>query len=395
MIGDIQRMLNEGLYVAVVLLDNSAAFDTVDHRMLLKRLENNFNVKGDALKLLKSYLNGRKFSVVINDVVGEPKALRHGVPQGSILGPLFYLLYTKDLEVLVESYGLKVSLYADDVQVYIGFKAECSGAVATQIENCIRGVQRWMQESFLKLNEGKTKVKLFKPTRMEELDSFNLNIEDTIIKPSTSVKVLGVTLGEKLNFKEFIANKIRYCNYHLRNLKNIRSCLSQDIRIILVNNLILSKLDYSNSLLTCLPECQIYPLQKILNRAVRFIFNIRYDEHISPYLFKLHFLPIKFRIKFKLCLIAYKIVIGSAPMYLSNIFELFVPNTDVNLRYGVGRDDRMLKISLQETKQITIYSKIIIEWNTLPLMLRKINNITLFKKQLKTHFFKQAFAQFL
>jgi hypothetical protein len=391
-------MLNEGLYVAVVLLDNSAAFDTVDHKMLLQRLENQFNIKGNALKLLESYLNGRTFSVVINDEVSEPTALCHGVPQGSILGPLFYLLYTKDLERIVESYGLKVSLYADDIQIYCGFKAECATTVVKNLENCIQGIQNWMQANFLKLNPTKTMVKLLKPVKHSlntDIDSFHLKIGNAIIQSSTSVKVLGVTLGAKLNFQEFISNKIRVCNFHLRNLRNVKSCLPQDSRILLVNNLILSNLDYCNSILACLPECQIYPLQKILNKAVRFIFNLRYFEHISPFLYKLHFLPINFRIRFKLCLIAYKIIIGSAPMYLSNAFELFKPNTTINLRPGAGRDELMLKISLQERKKTTLYSKIIIEWNNLPLEIRKINNIIHFKTQLKTHFFRKAFAEFL
>ena len=169
-----------------------------------------------------------------------------------------------------------VSLYADDIQIYIGFKTESIKTIEKNLENCIQSIQNWMQENFLKLNPSKTMIKLLKPKNSinGNIKSFNLKIGNTFIKLSESVKVLGVEVGAKLNFQEFITNKIRTCNFHLRNLKNIKLCLPQDTRILLINNLILSNLDYCNSILACLPEYQIYPLQKILNKAVRFIFNL-------------------------------------------------------------------------------------------------------------------------
>ena len=398
MVGDIQSMVGEGMCVILVLLDNSAAFDTVDHRVLLYRLEHQYKVKNEALNMIKSYLNGRTFSVMIGDKVGDPEGLRYGVPQGSILGPLFYLLYTKELEKIVENHGLKVSLYADDVQVYFGFKAECIKLVQEKLEKCIVSIMNWMKANFLKLNPDKTMIKFFTPDKQKlnhEVMSFHLNFGNTTIHPSKSIKVLGVILGAKLNFQTFISNKIRTCNYHLRNLRNIKTCLPTKIRIQLVNTLILSTLDYCNALFACLPECHIYPLQKVMNKAVRFIFNLKYDTHISPFLFKLHFLPIKFRIKFKLCLIAFKIRIGTAPLYLLNTFEFFQPSTTIALRHGVGRDELMMKINLAQMKNLTVLSKIIIEWNDLPFQIRNISDIEIFKTQLKTHFFKKAFDNFL
>ena len=262
----------------------------------------------------------------------------------------------------------------------------------------MKAIMNWMKENFLKLNPNKTVVKLFKPEKQmmtPDLNLFELNIGNIAVKPSTSVKLLGVTIGAKLNFREFILSKIRTCNFHLRNLKNIRRCLSKNIRIQLVNILILSKLDYCNSLLCFLPDSHIYPLQKMMNKTVRFIFNLKYDEHISPFLFQLHFLPIKFRIKFKLCLVAFKIMIGLAPLYLRNMFQSFKPITTINLRTGVGRDEMMIQISLAQRKKNDIYTKIILEWNNLPLELRRIQDIETFKVKLKTHFFRIAFAEFL
>ena len=101
--GDIQKSINENNNVALVLLDSSAAFDTVDHAILIKRLEDSFLIKSDALNWIKSYLTDRKFSIMINNVKSQSKLLNYGVPQGSLLGPLFYILYTKEI---VKQHGM-------------------------------------------------------------------------------------------------------------------------------------------------------------------------------------------------------------------------------------------------------------------------------------------------
>ena len=127
-------------------------------------------------------------------------------------------------------------------------------------------------------------------------------------------------------------------------------------------------------------EDKIYEEQKILNSTARFIFDLKWDEHTSPYLFKLHFLPITFRIEFKLCIIAFKIVHGKAPMYLEKFFQFYRPTTDLRLRTGVGRDELMLEVVNDTFGTKNIQEK----WNRLPLSLRLVNDYTGFKRKLKT-----------
>ena len=122
---------------------------------------------------------------------------------------------------------------------------------------------------------------------------------------------------------------------------------------------------------------------------MKIIFYIDKRSHITPFLKKLHILPIEYRIKYKSCLIAYKIFHKLAPPYLIEQFPTFEPSTSISLRIGPGRDTSMFQLDL--SKRETIYSKLKSEWNKLPYDLRMSDNLNLFKTKLKTHFFLMAF----
>ena len=157
-VSDLQKSVNESSSVALILLDSSAAFDTVDHAILLKRLEHDFHIKNNALKWIESYLTNRTFSVVVNNKESQSKLLKHGVPQGSLLGPLFYILYTREIEKIVKEHGLQLHMYADDCQIYISFKSPFHKTYENQITACLSNIKKWMDKSFLKLNSSKTNL---------------------------------------------------------------------------------------------------------------------------------------------------------------------------------------------------------------------------------------------
>ena len=137
-IDDMQRMISDGNLVAVILLDLSAAFDTVDHKVLIDRLKADFDITGGVLKWMKSYLSNRTFSVKIRNAYSHKITLLFGVPQGSLLGPILFILYTQEVTILTEKYGLKVQVYADDHQLYIGFKKDDGSdiQITTDLVHC-------------------------------------------------------------------------------------------------------------------------------------------------------------------------------------------------------------------------------------------------------------------
>ena len=129
-----------------------------------------------------------------------------------------------------------------------------------------------------------------------------------------------------------------------------------------------------------------------MNNAIRFIYNLKRTDHITEFQFKLHVLPIIFRVRFKLSLIAYKIARGLAPHYFNDIYDMYSPTTAMSLRPGRGRDTLMLTVCNDRS---LLFSKLTSEWNSLSLELRSTNTIDLFKRKLKTFYFRQAFPDYV
>ena len=168
--------------------------------------------------------------------------------------------------------------------------------------------------------------------------------------------------------------------FKLRNISRLQYCLDTPMRIMLVRNLILLKLDYCNAILANIPKYLINKLQRVMNASVRFIYDIKKHDHISYYLKKAHFLPVKKRIEFKLCTLVFKITHNLAPTYLKDLVKLHIPTRDLR----VGRDSFMVE-SRKQSK--TISNKMAEVWNKLPKHIRSANDITTFKKMLKITYY--------
>ena len=384
LVDDLQKLTFNRNNVLLIMLDSSAAFDTVDHEILIKKLESSFKVSHCALKLIKSYLTDRTFSTKVNQVQSSPRPLKFGVPQGSLLGPLLYILYTSEIEDIVLEHGLKIITYADDCQIYMTLNNSDKNVSEMTLKTCLDKIKIWMDENFLKLNEDKTLVKMFAPKTVQLSYTGTKFLDFELME---SVKTLGVIINDNLKFTEFVSKKVQICNLHLRNLYNIRQSLDIPTRTLLVTNLIFSTIDYCNILLLGATDKDLRPLRLVLNRSIRFILNVRYDEHITPYYKQLHFLPVRQRIKFKACLVGFKIFHGQAPIYLQDEFEKYCPNSQILLREGAGRDNLMFALDPKDIRNARLSSKIKKEWNSLSIDTRKCDTLSIFKTKLKSELF--------
>ncbi|KAL5249258.1 hypothetical protein ACHWQZ_G018198 [Mnemiopsis leidyi] len=309
--------------VVLLLLDLSAAFDTVNHEILLAKLKKVYGLRSNVLNWFKSYLSDRAFTVTINGERSSKCYLRIGVPQGSILGPILFILYTKELSSIAKKHGFSIHLYADDTQLYIEFNPLIQNFcnIEERIIACLKDIKIWMEYNKLKLNSDKTEV-LLTQTRN---NFFTFNVEDIIldhtnekITPSPVVKSLGILFDEYLTFEKQVDTVVKTCNMHLRNLRVIGSKLSYDLKRQLIHCLIFSKLDYCNGLLYGLPDYLINKLQKVQNSCVRFLFGneaIQRWDRVSSFLKQAHFLPVHRRIEYKIALTVFKCLNNMAPQF--------------------------------------------------------------------------------
>jgi hypothetical protein len=140
------------------LLDMSAAFDCVDHNILLRRLQLRFGMAGDVINWFSSFLTGRTQQVVCNETMSAIQPVLFGVPQGSVLGPNLYVLYTSELESIVGLHGMKLHQYADDCQIYTSVSVADSSAAVSKLSACVAHLYRWLSANRLRLNPAKTQI---------------------------------------------------------------------------------------------------------------------------------------------------------------------------------------------------------------------------------------------
>ena len=388
---DILMMVDKKKNVVLLLLDLSAAFDTINHKLLLNKLTSMYGINGSVLGWFKSYLTNRSFKVAVNRSTSSSCWLEIGVPQGSILGPLLFILYTKDIEKIVTKYGFSVHLYADDTQVYFSFDVHSDNPDLTAVNLCFNEIKQWMTLNFLKLNEDKTE---FVDIGVYQSPLKSLALDRVVMYPSKKAKNLGFVFDHQLSLDDQITATLQVCNMNLRNLGRIGSRLSHELKVQLVNSCVLSFIDYCNAAYGSLTEVNLHKLQKIQNSAARFVFGIygkAKQQSMTPFLKKLHFLPVRYRIKYKVALLVFKCLNNMAPKYLAALLTLRDPN-EHSLR--LDSDFYMLKIPPSPQFKRTegaFYHYGPKTWNELPYSLRCFSEIDLFKRHLKTHYFNIAY----
>ena len=323
---DILTTIDNNNTVILLLLDLSAAFDTVDHSILLSRLSSRFGIKGTVLAWLRSYLTSRKQFVDINKCKSSQRLLERGVPHGSVLGPLLYVLYTSPLADITKRYNLEYHFYADDTQLYVAFKIDCLDKMVeckTTIEQCVRDLDNWMVINKLKLNQDKTEVVLISSRYRPRppLDSLQIGNVTVTVVPSSSDRNLGVIFDKCFDFEDHIKSICKSSHFHIRNIANIRKYIDEESAKIVVHAFVTAKLGSCNSLLYGLPQHLISRLQSIQNTAARVVTRTRKFDHITPVLKQLHWLPVRYRIVFKILLLVYKALNGTAPSYISELLN--------------------------------------------------------------------------
>lgn len=387
---DILMSIDQNQSVILIFLDMSAAFDTVNHVTLLTRLSTRFGIHGTALKWFESYLSNRKQFVNINASKSSLRDLETGVPQGSVLGPILYLLYTSPMSDIIKEHNLRYHFFADDSQLFIAFKSKCHDELLeskNRIEECISEINSWMSLNDLKLNHEKTEFLLLH-SKFQPCPSLpSIKIGEKQISQTSSATNLGVIFDKHLSSEGQIKKVCQSSFLHLRNFKKIRKFLTVEATQILVHAFIISRIDYCNSLIYGVPKYLINRLQCVQNSAARLVSSSKKFDHITPVLIDLHWLPVQYRIIFKILLMVYKALNKMAPSYLSDLLN---NRTSKHSLRSISKElltEPCSRLKTYGDRSFSVAAPRL--WNKLPYDIRKRTHVDYFKSELKTHLFKQ------
>ncbi len=320
---DLLLASDSGQYSILILLDLSSAFNTVDHGILISHLKN-VGVSDVALDWFISYLSNRSFSVMLADS-SSSAPLVCGVPQGSILGPLLFTIYLLPLGKIIQKYDVNFHCYADDTQLYVPLKPGCSDV--SNILSCLDDIKKWMFNNSLQLNDSKSEVLIVIPAG---LSINNLNLPSSSLGVLASnihkeARNLSVTFDSGVSFDAQVTKVLQSCFSQLRQLTKLKSILSRSDLDKVIHAFITSRLDYYNALYSGISKRNIQRLQLIQNAAARFLTGTKRSDHITPILAALHWLPVSFRIDFKILLLVFKALNGQAPAYIGDMLNPYEP----------------------------------------------------------------------
>ena len=376
--------------------------------MLFERfrvIEHVYGISGSVLSWFRSYLQDRTQKVKIQNLYSSPVPLVYGVPQGSVLGPVLFVLYMSPFYDVILSHSVVPHSYADDTQLLKSTmnlanlpketKEEIRKTEVNDLTNsmqmCVNDVKSWMNFNKLKLNDEKSELVFVASPRM----SSSVPLPDSLILGCSNVSVsksarnLGVVIDSNLSMKDHVSSVIRGVNFELRRISSIRAYLTTEATKTLISAFVLSRLDYCNGLYVNCPAETLDKLQRVQNNAARLVLRVPRSDHISPHLCTLHWLPIQARITYKIALITYRAINLSGPSYLSDLISIYTPTR--SLRSSADTLTLTPPPTNRSFGERSFSFAAPSIWNNLPLSIRSSNSDSSFRSSLKTYLFRLYF----
>jgi hypothetical protein len=388
-VNDIARAADTQQTTALLALDISAAFDTIDHGVLLDRLSADFGVGGCALRWLRSFVTARTHYVGVGAARSKSVTCPSGVPQGSVLGPLLFAMYITPIGNIVAAHRLHYHQYADDTQLYMTLRPGID--TIDTVSQCVADVSRWFLENGMLLNPNKTEAVLFgtRGQRAKVDTAAGIDVAGSHVNFSDTVKLLGVHLDSALSMDRHVSEVVRGCSYHTRALRHIRPLLSFDAAKLIAQGVVTARLDYCNSLLCRTSDGNIDRLQVAQNALARAVCAAPWSASATELRRSLHWLPVRQRVDYKLAVITYRTRQSGVPNYMASLIQDYRPTRTLR-----SSDCLLLRqpfVKLEIAKKAFSFGAPHV-WNALSNECRLSPTLCTFKSLLKTELFSLAYG---
>ena len=370
----------------------------MSHDKLLCRLTNDFGVSGVVHNWLMSYFSDRSQFVKVNSCVSDTVLVKCGVPQGSVLGPLLFTTYISPVQRIIESHNLRHVAYADDLTLYLNLQADTKSSLLL-VNECSTAVKNWLMMNDLLLNPSKSEA-LFVGTRQQvkSVSGESVTVAGNSLQPVSRIKLLGVTVDSSLNFNDHVADVCRTTFCHVKALRHIRKNIDFSTANTIACSFVASRLDYCNCVYAGMSVSNINRLQRVQNSVAKIV-KMSPDRASSLNTLKeLHWLPIAYRIDYKIAVMSYKILTTSQPDYLRSMLQ---PVTSVrSLRSSTSSLSLTVPFCRTATASRAFSHYAPRLWNSFPAAIRNCvsvesvpesSSLGNFKKLLKTYLFALAF----
>ena len=278
-VSHITQIIDEHMIACLTTIDTSKAFDSVQHGRLLEKM----GWYGVDTHWFSNWLRDRHQRVRGGSLETAP--ITHGVVQGSILGPVLFLLFTNDLTSFLKD--TKMVLYADDVQFIHGSDPHHIEALEIEISRTLSEAQRWFTENSLKINPQKTELVLISTRQRKIKHEFKVYFGDATLRPTSNAKILGFILDSNLTFEKHVSIIVRRCYATLSGLAKFSRQLPQEVKKLIVEVLVFPHIMYCATVWAACNATQRKRIQKIINYAARIVKCCRRHQHITPYLTEL------------------------------------------------------------------------------------------------------------
>lgn len=370
-VADWKEEINDGKVVVVVFLDLKRAFETIDRDILMEKIES-MGIEGVEKRWFESYLSGRMQQTKFNEEISPKRVIDNGLPQGSSLAPILFLLYINDI-IRVLNHA-KANLFADDTAVAVPHR-NAEWAIAT-MNNELSNVYDWLCGNKLKLNIMKTKYMIIGNKNTSGLHG-SIYINNEQIERVSEVKYLGIVIDEKLNFSrncEYIEKKVAKKIGFMK-----RSCkfLMREYKVTVYRTIVEPHFTYCASIIFLCTITDMNNLQKLQNRAMRFILRRSWDARTKDMLEELKWLSVYQSSLYYTLILVFKMRNNLLPSYLSNNLRLV---SEVHSRNTRNRNDYRLPNYTKQCAQNSLYYRGVKMFNELPWEMRNGSSLANFKR---------------